>query len=403
MNTSVASVPLNVLSPDETPEIILDLQYEDEKAKKNASSKSNKNLLDFYNKIDRWLIEHSTIKFKEKLLFFQLLVTVNNAGISIPEALKLIQEQTKNLRLKIVIGDLQKKMNNGLSFADSLKTFPSVFDQTTCSIVEAGESSGQLGPLLRELVKQYERMNLIQKKAKGVMVYPLIVVIVMALLVVVVLLVIVPKLEAIFNGSDNLPLPTRMLISGSDFMQNYWYILIAVIVAAIAGFKYWLRSPKGKEQFGIFLLHVPIIGDFVKQMVLSRITRILGFLILSGVSIMQSLKIASNVAENPIYQKRILLAADDLSRGIEISENFSDDETIFPNMFVQMISIGEKTSSLGNIMDKLADYYDEELERKVGMLSKLMEPIIMIFMAIGAIFMIMAIYLPILQMNDQLV
>jgi type IV pilus assembly protein PilC len=386
------------------PEIILDLQYDEgTRSKKSGSTPTTKNMLDIFKQVDQWLIEHSAIKFKEKLLFFQLLVTVNDAGISIPEALKLIQEQTKNPRLKLVIIELQKRMNNGLSLADSLRVFPGVFDQTTCSIVEAGESSGQLGPLLKELVNQYERMNVIQKKAKAVMIYPMVIIIVMALLVVIVLLVIVPKLEAIFGGGENLPLPTRILISGSDIVQNYWYFLLGGLFLVVGSFKYWVKSQTGKEQFSTLLLHVPVIGDFMKQMVLSRVTRILGFLIQSGVSIMRSMKIAASVAENPVYEKRILLAADDLSRGIEISENFADDESIFPSMFVQMISIGEKTSSLGNIMNKLADYYDEELERKVGMLSKLMEPIIMMFMAVGAVFMILAIYLPIMQMNDQLI
>jgi len=359
------------------------------------------NLLDLYERINDWMIEHSPIKFEEKLLFFQLLTTIADAGVGIPEALKLLYQQMDNPAFKKVIMGLEKLMNRGDSFADALSYYPKVFDEATCSIVRAGENSGKMSDVLRELVKQFERFNKIQKKAKGVMMYPVIVIIVMALLLVVVMTVVVPKLEGIFGGSDNLPLPTRIMIGMSDFFINQWYIIIIGLAAMIGGFVAWIKSAKGKIQIGNIVLRIPVIGGFVKKMVLSRITRIMGFLISAGVPIIDSVTISADVSGNPVYRRKMLLAGQDLSRGIEISENFADDEHLFPSMLVRMMSIGERTSSLGTVLGKLADYYDEELEREVGTLSKLMEPIILVFMAVGAVFMILAIYLPILQLNDQ--
>ena len=138
-------------------------------------------------------------------------------------------------------------------------------------------------------------------------------------------------------------------------------------------------------------------------MILTRVSRIFGFLISAGVPVVESLKIASHIAENPVYQDKLLLAADDLTKGISIAENLSDDERLFPSMLVNMMAIGEKTASLDQVMGKAADYYNEELNRKIGGMSQMMEPIILSIIAGGAVFMILAIYLPILQMNDQVV
>ena len=138
-------------------------------------------------------------------------------------------------------------------------------------------------------------------------------------------------------------------------------------------------------------------------MILTRVSRIFGFLISAGVPVVESLKIASHIAENPVYQDKLLLAADDLTKGISIAENLSDDERLFPSMLVNMMAIGEKTASLDQVMGKAADFYNEELNRKIGAMSQMMEPIILSIIACGAVFMILAIYLPILQMNDQVV
>jgi type IV pilus assembly protein PilC len=235
------------------------------------------------------------------------------------------------------------------------------------------------------------------------MTYPIIVVVFMGLLTVVVLIFVVPKLEELFGGADQLPLPTQILINGSSFLLSYWMYMLGTLFVSFFAFKRWVKTRSGSKIWNTAILKTPIFGPIIKNMILTRISRIFGFLISAGVPVVESLKIASHIAENDLYQEKLLLAADDLTKGISIAENLSDDEKLFPKMLVNMMAIGEKTASLDSVMGKAADFYKEELERQMDGLSKMMEPIILSIIACGAVFMILAIYLPILQMNDRVI
>lgn len=353
------------------------------------------------DQINAYLINMSGIKLDEKLLFFQLLGSMIGAGLPIIDALNLLIAQTKNPKLQMVIKDMRNQIEAGESLASSMRGNNDVFDEATCSVIEAGEKSGKLNSIMKELVSQYEQISSITKKIKAVMMYPVIVIVMMLLLTIIVLVFVVPKLEELFGGASNLPLPTRILITGSAIMLNYWYFLLGGFAAFLVSFLYWKKSKNGSRQWSVILLHMPIFGDILSKMILVRVSRIFGFLISAGVPVVESLKIASHIAENPVYQDKLLLAADDLTKGISIAENLSDDEKLFPSMLVNMMAIGEKTASLDAVMGKAADFYNEELERKIGGMSKLMEPVILSIIAGGAVFMILAIYLPILKMNDQ--
>lgn len=359
--------------------------------------------ISIFDQIDQYLINISGIKLEEKLLFFQLLASMIGAGLPIIDALNLLINQTKNKKLQNVITDMRNQIESGESLASAMRNNDDVFDEATCSVVEAGEKSGKLNAILKELVAQYEQISSLGKKIKAVMMYPIIVIVFMFLLTIVVLIFVVPKLEELFGGGENLPLPTRILINGSNMVLSYWYILLAVGVGGLASFIYWKKSKTGSRQWSSIVIRFPIFGDILSKMILTRVSRIFGFLISAGVPVVESLKIASHIAENPVYQDKLLLAADDLTRGISIAENLSDDERLFPSMLVNMMAIGEKTASLDQVMGKAADFYKEELDRKIGGMSKMMEPVILSIIAGGAVFMILAIYLPILQMNDQVV
>lgn len=399
------TLPVQQMAPSENEDgIVLDLKHEvvEEKKEKNTGFSLNFSL-DFFDQINQWMIINSPVKLEDQLMFFELLVSVLHAGIPVGESLRLLEKQTANPHLRIVINNMGQSIDSGLSLAESMRGQGGVFDEATCSIVEAGETSGKLNEVMKELVGQYERMDAIQKKVKGVMTYPVVVIVVMILASVAVLLFVIPQLMEIFGDAENLPMPTQVMITASNTLQNNWLMLLLGVIGFGGAFSYWKSTPQGNTQWTNTLLSVPLIGDFIKKMAISKVMRIFSFLIASGVPIIQGLRIASRVADNVIYEKKLLLAADDLTRGIEISENFADDERLFPQMLVSMISVGEKTASLGSVLGKVADFYDEELDRSVSTMSKMMEPIIMVIMAIGVVFLLMAIYLPILQMNDQMV
>jgi len=403
------SLPNNPIPPNRTQEIeenfdeiILDIKSEDTATTTEVTKKSKiSNLLDVYHFINDWVIDQSPVKLQEKLLFFQLLGAILQAGISIPEALRMLEAQTANQKMKRVIKDVRLLIEDGESFAGALRRNDDIFDEATCSIIEAGERSGKLNEVLKELVNQYNRLSSIQKKVKSVLTYPVIVLVVMILLSVVVIVFVVPKLIDLFGDLESLPLPTRILVGASDMVFHKWPLLLGVIISVTGLFVSWRKTTWGRRQWSNLLLVCPILGAIIKGMVLSRVTRIFGFLIASGVPIIEGLKITASTASNPTYEEKLLLASDDLSKGISLAENLSDNEKLFPKMLISMIAIGEKTASLEKIMVRIADFYEEELDRKIGMLSKLMEPIILAFIATGAVFMILAIYLPIMNMNEQ--
>ncbi len=385
---------------DNQDEIILDIREKSEHKKQKIEVFTLKNLFDSLN---NWVITHSPIPLADKLLFFELFAAVVNAGIPISEALQLLQDQIVNDHLKLVVKDIHKRIREGESLAEAMFAQGNVFDDATCSIIHAGEKSGKLTEVLKELVSQYEQMSTIRKKVKSVMMYPIIIIVVMVLLSVVVLIFVVPKLLELFQDASNLPLPTRMLIAGNEMLTQHWLGIILLLSSVFGVFFFWKSTKTGSFIWSNLLLSIPVISDFIRRIVLSRFSRIFAFLISSGVPIIEGLKISAHATGNPIYQKKLLLTAKDLAKGIEISENFSDDERLFPKMMVSMIGIGEKTASMGSVLEKLADYYDEELNRKIATISKLMEPVILMIMATGAIFLILAIYLPILQMNDKVI
>lgn len=381
-------------------EIFMDIASEELIETKKGKKKKAQSIFDLIND---YLIEVSSVPLKDKLLFFQLLSAMISAGLPIIEGLQLLANQMKNPKLKLVILSLITSVEEGNSLAQSMRENGDVFDEATAAVVEAGEKSGKLNDVMKELVDQNEQLDAIAKKIKGVMLYPLIVIIVMVVLSVIVLIFVIPKLVEIFGGADNLPLPTRVMIFMSDLMRDQWMFILFVVIAVILGFNLWKKSPTGARQWGVLLVSSPVIGGLLQGMILNRVTRIFGFLIASGVPVVEALKITSHIAENDLYKEKLLLAADDLTKGISIAENLSDDERLFPPMLINMISIGEKSASLDTIMIKAADFYRSELERKVENLSKIMEPVILAFMAIGAVFLILAIYLPITQMNDQII
>jgi|GEM_PF-138045 len=390
-----AAAPAKEATGEKEETLVLDIKGQ---AKKEEQLGPN---ISVFKQIDDYLVNMGGIKLEEKLLFFQLLASMIGAGLPIIDALNLLGNQTKNKKFQNVIEDMKNQIESGESLASAMRNNDDVFDEATCSVVEAGEKSGKLNAILKELVDQYEQISSLTKKIKAVMMYPVIVIVFMNLLTIVVLVFVVPKLEELFGGADNLPLPTRILINGSDIVLSYWYFLVIGVVGGFFGFMYWKKSKTGGKQWSTITLYMPLFGDILSKMILTRVSRIFGFLISAGVPVVESLKIASHIAENPVYQDKLLLAADDLTKGISIAENLSDDEKLFPSMLVNMMAIGEKTASLDTVMGKAADFYNEELDRKIGGMSKMMEPVILTIIAGGAIFMILAIYLPILKMNDQ--
>ena len=384
-------------APEE--ELVLDI-----KSTKKAEEKKAKpyTVETIFTDANNWLISTTPINTQEILFFFQIFGSMINAGLSVTECFDIIVQETKNPRLKKILEDIQNQVESGAGIAESMRQHDDIFDESSCSVIEAGEKSGKLNEVLKELSSQYERLNKLQSKVDSITLYPKIVFTIMILLGAVVVIFVVPKLMVLFGDVSALPLPTRILVGISDIVREQYILLILGIITIIGGFKTWARSKAGRKQWGNFILSVPGISEIFREMILIRITRIFSFLVGSGVPIIESLKITAQVAENDVYKEKLLLVADDLGKGIMIAENISDDPKLFPPMLVSMMSVGEKTAALDVTMSKVANFYNDQLEERIKTVSQLIEPVILAVISACALFMILAIYLPILQMNDKL-
>ena len=364
--------------------------------------KTTFSLREINDRANEWLLQFTAVSVQEKSIFMQMLSTMINAGLPLLDSMKLLEKQTPNLRLRSIVAQMRKKVESGSSLATAIRDHSEVFSVSDAAVIEAGEKSGKLYEVMKELISQYERLDTIQKKVRGMMLYPIIVFVVMILLIIIVLIFVVPKLQTIFGGSENLPLPTQILIYGSALVREKWWLLLGVFSAVFFGLRYWGHTPDGQRIFQSIKLKIPKIGSIVQKMILSKIARVLGFLLSSGVPMYDSVRMSAHISDNYLYEQRLLLASEDLGKGITLAENLSDDN-LFPEMIVSMIAVGEKTASLDSVLVKIANILDDDIDRQVQSFSKIMEPFILAFIAGGAVFMILAVYLPILKLNDQVI
>ncbi len=368
----------------------------------SESEKPKKGLVDWYHDInDRVQASMTTIKSKDKVSFFQLLAIMIGAGVPLIRALFVLSEQLKNPRLKVAVRSIAEKVESGKKFSDAMEDFHGIFTDAQIGMIRAGEASGRLNEILKQIAKQVEKSASITAKIKGAMIYPIVVFSIMVGAVFVILAFVVPQIMELFTQSNaELPLSTRLLMGASDAVLDY-YPMIFGGLAVFAGLIYlWKKTPSGKYHWHNLLLHLPVFGLLLRYVAISRFTRGLSSLIQSGIPIVKGLQIDAEAVGNEVYRKRLLLAAEDISRGIPLAENLTDSKFLFPEMLVSMLAIGEQTAELAPVADKVADYYEEEVDQMAANMSKLLEPLIMVTMGVVVGGLIVAVMQPIFGLLD---
>lgn len=363
--------------------------------------KEKVSLSGWMKKANDFAISLSKIKLKDKVTFFQLLAVMINAGVPIIRSLYVLADQTTNPLLKEVIRNIAQKMEGGSSFSVAMGEHAKVFSESEKGMIASGEASGNLNDILKDLAHQAEKSAGIVSKVKGAMAYPIAIITIMIIALFLMLTIVVPQLTSIFTESGKeLPTATKILISMSDFAKNQWsVILIGVVVLAIA-FVLFRRTKTGKYAFDFAILYVPIFGSLIKKLMVSRFARLLASLLKSGVPIVKTLEITSKAIGNEVYKRRIEYAAQDVAQGIPLGENLSDSENLFPPMVSSMILVGEKTANITEVANKIADFYEDEVDNAVSTLSKLMEPVILVVMGASVGFIVAAIMQPIIALSD---
>jgi type IV pilus assembly protein PilC len=338
------------------------------------------------------------IKMRDIVIFTRQFSTMINAGLPLVQALDILAKQSENKALKDVTRAVVFDVESGHTVADALKKHPKAFSDLYVNMVAAGEAGGILDTILMRLATFMEKNDALVRKVKGAMIYPGVITTVAAGAIIILLVFVIPTFEKMFASVGMaLPLPTRVVIGASQFLQNYWWAVIVAIVAAGFSLKKYYATPDGKLAIDKMLLKAPVLGDVLRKSAVSRFTRTLGTLIGSGVSILDGLEITAKTAGNRVIQDAIMESRTSIAGGETISAPLQKSQ-VFPPMVISMIAVGEQTGGLDEMLSKIADFYDEEVDAAVSGLLALMEPVMIVFLGVVVGGMVVAMYLPIFDM-----
>lgn len=350
----------------------------------------------------------ASIGFKKKVksrdlgVFCKQFSAVIKAGVTIISALELMGDQIENKTLRRAIADARTYVEKGGTLADAFRVNPDVFPPIMINMVAAGEMSGNLEICLDRLVEHFEKDNALSSKIKGAMTYPIVVLIVMVIVIIVVLVAVIPNFSSMFDemGTD-LPLATRMMMAAANFVMYKWWLLIIIVAAIVFGVKFFKKTPVGEQFFANIGLKAPIFGNLNIKTACSRFSRTMSTLMASGISMIDAVEQVAKMMDNKIIRDGLLDAKVQVSKGVPLSKPLKDMEML-PPMLSAMTKIGEETGDIEEMLSKVADYYDEEVEAATNALTAAMEPLIMVLLA-GVVGMIVAaVYGPIMSMYDAM-
>ena len=338
------------------------------------------------------------IKMRDVVIFTRQFSTMINAGLPLVQALTILAEQSQNKTLSDITRKVVFDVESGNTVADAMGKHPKAFSPLYVNMVAAGEAGGILDTILMRLATFMEKNDALVRKVKGAMIYPAVIMSVAGIAVTVLLIFVIPVFENLFSSAGlALPLPTRVVMAMSRFLKGYWYVVIASVMTAFFVYKKYTATSDGRLRVDRILLNVPVLGDVLRKSAVSRFTRTLGTLVSSGVSILDGLEITAKTAGNRVVQDAIMESRASIAGGDTIAQPLKKSG-VFPPMVISMISVGEQTGGLDEMLTKIADFYDDEVDAAVGNLLSLLEPLMIIFLGVVVGGMVVAMYLPIFDM-----
>ena len=358
-------------------------------------------LVDFYQKVNMYVQSFSGVTVMDRVTFFELLSVMINAGVPLIRSLYVLSDQMTNMKMKLIIRDLAKKVETGGKLSDAMSAFPKIFGEAEVGMVRSGEATGKLNEVLKQIAVQVEKSAGLIRKVKGAMIYPASVVAILIIAIVIMLVAVVPKISGIFEqAGTELPTSTKVLMAMSEIAQKHYIESGLVILIAILGVWLFKQTKTGKYYIHYYLLKIPKFGDIFRKVAISRFARNLASLMKSGVAIVKALEISANAVGNEVYGKRILMAAEDVAQGIPLGENLNDSKFLFPEMVVSMISVGEQTAKVDEVCEKVAEFYEDQVDDMISGLSKMLEPAILVIMGLSVGGLVAAIMQPIMSLTD---
>lgn len=335
--------------------------------------------------------------------FTRQLATLIQAGLPLLKALHILRNQERNPRFKQALTEICDQIESGNTLSDAFGQHPKIFDRLYINMIRAGEAGGVLDVVLDRLAKFSEKSLKIQKKVKAALVYPSVVVTVALAIVWLLMVKVVPSFQAMITGQKGMSMPplTKLVISTSKLMTEYWYVLPVVLVAGFVGMKSWLSTPAGKRVFDAIIFRLPKIGPFVKIVSVSRFARTFGTLMSSGVPILQAITITKDTMANIVIAQALEKVHDRVKEGEALSVPL-EQTGVFPPMVVSMIQVGEETGQLPEMLNRVADTYDEEVDNTVTALTSIIEPILIVFLAVVVGTIVIAMFQPLIGLIQNM-
>lgn len=342
------------------------------------------------------------ISQKDVVIFTRQLTTMIDSGLPIVQSLDILAQQAENKTFSKTIKQIKQDVEGGTTFGDALRKHPKQFDDLYTNMVDAGEIGGILDTILARLSGYMEKAMKLKSKIKGAMIYPISIVSVAVIVTSILLIFVIPTFAEMFSSFGKaLPLPTQIAMNLSYVTIAYLKYIIAFWIALFFLIRMWYRTEKGRFAIDGFLLKLPIFGDLFRKAAVARFTRTLSTLLSSGVPILDSLYITGKTAGNKVIEKVILDARQSISEGRTLTEPLIESH-VFPPMVCQMINVGETTGALDSMLNKIADFYDDEVDSAVSNLTALMEPLVIVFLGVVIGGLVVAMYMPIFQLGTVL-
>jgi type IV pilus assembly protein PilC len=340
------------------------------------------------------------VALADLVIFTRQLATMIDAGLAMVQSLQALAEQTTNKIMRDVIKDVCTRVESGDSFSEALQKHPKAFNRLYVAMVSAGEKGGLLAEILERLATYLENTARLRKKVKAALMYPTVVSVVAVLITTFLLVKVVPVFGEVYSGfGAKLPAPTQALIDISNFVKSYILFFILGLGGAVYGWFWFIKTPAGREFWDGRRIKLPVFGGIAHKICLARFTRTLASLIRSGVPILEVLQIVSQTVGNVIMEKAIRAAASDIERGQSISAALGK-HPVFPSMVIRMITAGEQTGKIDNMLERVSDFLDEEIETVLSGLTAMIEPILIVFLGVVIGGMVICMFLPIFKLSE---
>lgn len=340
------------------------------------------------------------VKSKDVSTLTRQLATMIKAGLTLTACLNVLQEQAKPA-MAMMLNNVVRKIEGGSTFHEALATYPEVFPQVYIALVKSGEAAGKLDEILDQLAETLEKQEAFKRKIVGALIYPVIIIIGMIAVAFVMMIFVVPQMTEMYTDMDaTLPFSTQILISVSTFMANFWYLIIILVGGGIWLFNRWHKTTVGRHTIDKLVLKIPIIGILLTKVILTQMTRTLSMLIGAGVPIIEALEIVADIAGNVIFSESMHLAAKGVEKGLPLTSSLERFEE-YPVVVIQMIAVGEQTGKVGEVLAKVAVYFEQESESAIKALTTAIEPLMMVVLGIGVGFIVISVITPIYNLTSQ--